>query len=295
MRFVGAALLIGGFLLCVSIVWAALGFLMMGLGLICFLIAERRNERLPKSTASQFDESNPRREQFLLPQFLDPEPKLALVSSEEDADQQQNASSPQSYDEETYDKEKWNSLVENDPDFSRLVKVLALYGQKYVDELAKAYLVLKDKDYLPMILEKIVTTAKIDAGQDVASEVVVGSNPKTGVISNNRTRGLRANRVRDPRAVHYIAKDKPALVNTPQIDLDAKQKRMSAQSARGRPEGGSTAAAREIEPEGADASRAVKVAATAPAAKEASRVVALDDADNLTDLLKRLGSEFTKR
>ena len=36
---------------------------------------------------------------------------------------------------------------------SRLVSVLAPYGQQYVDELARAYLVLNDKDYLPMIIE----------------------------------------------------------------------------------------------------------------------------------------------
>ena len=41
MRLFGFVLLIVGFLLCVSIAWAALGFLMMGFGLICLLIAER--------------------------------------------------------------------------------------------------------------------------------------------------------------------------------------------------------------------------------------------------------------
>ena len=45
MRLLGFVLLIAGFLLCVSIVWAALGFLMMGFGLICLLIAERNRKR----------------------------------------------------------------------------------------------------------------------------------------------------------------------------------------------------------------------------------------------------------
>jgi hypothetical protein len=45
MRLVGAGLLVGGFLLCVSIAWAALGFLMMGGGLICLLVAEERSKR----------------------------------------------------------------------------------------------------------------------------------------------------------------------------------------------------------------------------------------------------------
>ncbi|MEO6842215.1 MAG: hypothetical protein ABI192_15810 [Bradyrhizobium sp.] len=49
MRLFGFVLLIAGFLLCVSIVWAALGFLMMGFGLICLLIAERNRKRAPRS------------------------------------------------------------------------------------------------------------------------------------------------------------------------------------------------------------------------------------------------------
>ena len=48
MRLFGFVLLIAGFLLCVSIVWAALGFLMMGFGLICLLIAERNRKRAPE-------------------------------------------------------------------------------------------------------------------------------------------------------------------------------------------------------------------------------------------------------
>ena len=52
MRLFGFVLLIAGFLLCVSIVWAALGFLMMGFGLICLLIAERNRKRAPKSDVS---------------------------------------------------------------------------------------------------------------------------------------------------------------------------------------------------------------------------------------------------
>jgi hypothetical protein len=48
MRILGAILLIAGFLLCFTIVWAAIGFLAMGLGLICLRIAERRQERIKR-------------------------------------------------------------------------------------------------------------------------------------------------------------------------------------------------------------------------------------------------------
>jgi hypothetical protein len=53
MRLFGFVLLIAGFLLCVSIVWAALGFLMMGFGLICLLIAERNRKRAAKRDVSE--------------------------------------------------------------------------------------------------------------------------------------------------------------------------------------------------------------------------------------------------
>jgi len=45
MRVLGALLLVIGFLLCLSIVWSALGFFMMGGGLISLLVAEERSKR----------------------------------------------------------------------------------------------------------------------------------------------------------------------------------------------------------------------------------------------------------
>ena len=55
------------------------------------------------------------------------------------------------------------ALVRYDTDIARVVAALNPYGEKYVDELAQAYLVLNDKQYLPMIIQKIVETAKRDA------------------------------------------------------------------------------------------------------------------------------------
>ncbi len=52
MRLFGFVLLVAGLLLCVSIVWAALGFLMMGFGLICLLVAERSRKRAPNPDVS---------------------------------------------------------------------------------------------------------------------------------------------------------------------------------------------------------------------------------------------------
>ena len=63
------------------------------------------------------------------------------------------------------DKAKWKALVEYDPDISRVVNALSPYGQKYVDQLATGYLALNDKEYLPMIVQKILATAKDDAAR----------------------------------------------------------------------------------------------------------------------------------
>ena len=63
------------------------------------------------------------------------------------------------------DKAKWKALVEYDPDISRIANALFPYGQKYVDQLATGYLALNDKEYLPMIVQKILATAKDDAAR----------------------------------------------------------------------------------------------------------------------------------
>jgi hypothetical protein len=98
MRLFGLVLLIGGFLLCVSIVWAALGFLMMGLGLICLLIAERsRNRRISRADVSDLAASldidaTPEPDTFFTKQppgvFLEP----AFAAASEAADPQVDVS-----------------------------------------------------------------------------------------------------------------------------------------------------------------------------------------------------------
>jgi hypothetical protein len=269
----GSVLIIGGFLLCVSIVWAALGFLMMGLGLICLLIAEERNKRFQKLTPSGLDEPHPREEPRL---SLEP---AALVSSK---DQPPN---PVGY---SFDhEEKWKSLVENDPDLGRLVAVLLPYGQKYVDELARAYLVLNDKDYLPMIIRKIITSARKDAGKDVTSELMVVSNPNAGAVGT-RNRRSQEYRARDSRIDYEVVADSSVLTNTtPPLDPDTKSP-LSVQSTQNNlPGGGSAADGREPELEKADETEIADVTAPEPA-KGVARSVYLDAAENLADLLSSL-------
>jgi hypothetical protein len=199
MRIAGWVLLVGGFMLCVSALSAALGFLFMGFGLIFLQIAEQKDKSPATSDASPWDQSEPQQE---------PPPHRALAPSqaaqEREVVDREGAIGPSSY-----DHERWRFLLRNDADISRLVTVLAPYGQKYVDELASAYLALNDKDHLPMILEQIIASARRDSHQNVAGDCSFeNSNADAVGFAFGRTRPV--DRVHDPR-VGYA--DEPASVN----------------------------------------------------------------------------------
>jgi hypothetical protein len=171
MRIAGWVLLVSGFLLCVSILSAALGFLLMGFGLIFLQIAEQKDKSQFTSGAWRSGQSEPQRQAAQL---------RALAPSEEEEEREvvyrESAVGPNSY-----DKERWRLLLCNDADISRLVTALAPYGQKYVDQLAAAYLASNDKDDLPMILTEIVASARRDSGvagdpsAEKSNEDVVGT------------------------------------------------------------------------------------------------------------------------
>jgi hypothetical protein len=202
MRIAGWVLLVSGFLLCVSILSAALGFLLMGFGLIFLQIAEQKNKSQFTSDASRSAQSEPQ---------WQPASSRALAPSEEEEREvvdRESAIGPNSY-----DRERWRLLLRNDADISRLVAALAPYGQKYVDQLAAAYLARNDKDYLPMILTEIVASARRDSG--VAGDPSTQQSNEDAVgMAFDRTR--RFDRLRDVRS-GYI--DKPTSVeNVPNID-----------------------------------------------------------------------------
>jgi hypothetical protein len=167
-RITGWVLLIAGFLLCVSIFWAAIGFLFMGLGLICLQIAEQRNRRRAKSAALRTEEIKSRREPLLQAASTD------ILRS----DQGEHFST---IDQRSIDRERWRELMSTDSDLARLAEVLAPFGQKYVDGFAAAYLVSNDKKYLPMIVQNIIASARKDSGRDATSEPVPSHSNTDGV------------------------------------------------------------------------------------------------------------------
>ena len=264
MRILGWLLLLGGLLLCVSVLWAAPGFFCMGLGLIFLQIAERKR-RSAKSAALPYDQSEPQVEQAAIPEVtraLDP------PTVDEDAGAgRENVTGLYSY-----DRQKWRALVSSDADISRLAKALQPYGQKYVDEFAAAYLALNDKDYLPMILRQIIASARRDAGQNIAGDFPdENTNPDAVAIAFNRTR--RIDRVREMRSDYA---EKPASVaNAPGIDAGPEKERVS-------------------QPSGQEFSGDVNVsAAHKTAAEEKNRKAPVADAEGNVSTARQIAAEVT--
>jgi hypothetical protein len=310
MRIAGWVLLVSGFLLCVSILSAALGFLLMGFGLILLQIAEQKNKSQFTLGASRFGQSEPQ---------WQPVSPRALAPSEEEEEREvvdlESAMGPNSY-----DRERWRLLLRNDADISRLVTALAPYGQKYVDQLAAAYLASNDKDYLPMILTEIVASARRDSG--VAGDPSPKKSNEDAVgMAFDRTRQF--DRVRDVRS-GYIDK-RTSVENVPNVDASPEKERVAEPFG---PEfsgdvGASLAsktAADETTPEPAVAdaesngspARQIAAEATDPEpAEEAATAVRLDDksldekkgtpevdavdADNLAEILSQLDPALPPR
>ena len=62
----------------------------------------------------------------------------------------------------SFDRAKWNALIQYDKDISELAQRLKPLGQKWIDEAASSFLALNDKAYLPEIEKKIVAAAKTE-------------------------------------------------------------------------------------------------------------------------------------
>ncbi|WP_143278123.1 hypothetical protein [Bradyrhizobium sp. UFLA03-84] len=157
MRLTGWVLLLIGGLLCATISWAALGFLLMGIGLISLQVAERRRhpagDAVPAGAAGF---TPPRLSSGLQPPTLDP------VTGQDNGPQRQprRVAWPDKKGDAPYDRQTWRRLIESDPDLAQLAKVLTDYGPQYVDELAASYLAAPDKSRLGAIVDGIIARAR---------------------------------------------------------------------------------------------------------------------------------------
>lgn len=144
MRITGFVLLAFGIFLCATIVWAALGFLMMALGLLCLLIAENKKKGIVESKTFQSESAATKQ------QTAGVDDQMTIVGQR---------GAPADSSEYRFDAEEWNRLIKTDPDIASLVEVLSNYDEKYVERFAKAYLEHCDKRYLPAILDQIIESA----------------------------------------------------------------------------------------------------------------------------------------
>jgi hypothetical protein len=168
-------LLIAGALLCATLVWATIGFLLMGIGLLSLLVAESNRKR-----ASQPDFSGARTEEAMVapPPIAAPPPPPEPAHREPPMGTTPPASS--------YDRQAWQQLVESDADVARIASVLADYGHQYVDELAREYLAVGDKARLADIVDGIIGRA----GRNVAPRG--NAAPASDVRPRNPVRGPNA-------------------------------------------------------------------------------------------------------
>ena len=167
MRLAGWLLLIAGFALCLSIDWAALGFLLMGVGLVSLRTAEARRNgaAVAGMAAPEFSVTNLAATPPL------PPPPPARVEPPPLVSAQRPIPVPLS------DAEKWRIMLATDPDVAHLAAALLPYGQKHVDRLAAAYLSETDRARLPEIIDRIVETARHDAKRNAVGKAVPPREP----------------------------------------------------------------------------------------------------------------------
>ena len=252
----GLLLLIVGFVLCLSIAWAALGFFMMGIGLLCMLIAEERKKRVLKVPGPFADQSD--HDLFAIPINTRAVPIFS-----------KSPINP------SFDRHEWETLVEHDLDLARLVDVLTPYGKKYVDQLAQMYLAESDKTLLPVIIGKIVETAARDARREAsvepaANELLSGDASFSAGVET----ALRHNDT-SLRAIYEILLDSPPS-RLPVSAIDASTSAVSD-------------IARDIDPETQSSAEDT----TPPVSAETE--LDFDTEPGLSDLLRRLESHVARR
>jgi len=313
MRIAGTCLLLGGLLLCVSIIWAAVGFLMIGLGLICLQIAERRKKHSTAPPGLLSDALDRRREppplqidkraqpvelvetssskiELQRPPSSFPEPRQprppqpALISPKDQPARRRNEP-----DTIPYDLEKWRALVKSDADFSRSVEALQPFGKKYVDQLAIAYLAFEEKSYLPTIVKLVADAIKKDSGP--TSAAAMDGDPNTELISfamSKARNSIEEQVFTSPAPNDGFAEKFAAMSNAapPRTESDARVKlavQSELKTSRSHPKGGTGSSKRQPDARGVDEGQAIRV--VAPAGKATASI---DDAQNLADLLNKI-------
>ena len=169
MRIAGIVVFVFGFLICLSIVGIPFGIFLMIVGVLMMIFGGRSktiitnvvqvsnapgqsyapppeaapyvpevkqvSAREPPALAPPID-ITPRREPLY-------QPRVTVAQSEPD-----------------YDRKKWQALLKYDPDLAKVANKMQELGDEWVDELARSYLAINDKTYLPNIVAQIIADAR---------------------------------------------------------------------------------------------------------------------------------------
>jgi len=188
MRLVGTVLLIVGVFLCISIVWAAIGFMAMLFGLICLVIVEEKAKRARKLASSSALKTEAwitltakAQAKHLASKIQQSKNQSKTAAYTTQALDQPSVSPPISppvlsglpaaSDGPTQTPEQrliWKALCAKDPDIAHGVAMLAPYAKQYLDDFAKG--LFNDQKFLPLILKKIVASARQDFGLETITE-----------------------------------------------------------------------------------------------------------------------------
>jgi hypothetical protein len=166
----GVVLIIVGLLFSLTIIGAVIGIPMMAIGgglvfwglvlgrktVITNVVQVSNSPGMPGNHFSTHDDQAPARYLDRDPPIMRPAmrevnpPRVALESLHRTltADSTIEHVRPEPTNRYSYDRAKWNALVEYDPDIARIAAALKPYGEKYTDQFASAYLAINDKSYL---------------------------------------------------------------------------------------------------------------------------------------------------
>jgi len=66
----------------------------------------------------------------------------------------------------SFDRVKWNALIQYDDEIAAVAERLRPLGQRWLDEFASSYLALNDKQYLSSIEQKVLAAANVEADEN---------------------------------------------------------------------------------------------------------------------------------
>ena len=195
MRVAGWILLIAGALLCATLVWATIGFLLMGVGLVSLLVAENNRKRAGSAAVQERVRVD---EPVAAPPPV-PEPVVPREAPK--------GIGPPPL---SYDRQAWRRLLENDADLAGVAAVLADYGQQYVDELAREYLADTDRARLPEIVDGIIARASNRVAPQGGARPR-SARPAVDARSPDLVAGTNATAARPDRPPRALPETKPEL------------------------------------------------------------------------------------